>query len=111
MAVESADDRAVFVNPDDFGVTTTYGAGAVPLDALLDNEFFAASLGLQVDIEGSRPRIIYRSADLVAAGGAAHGDSLTVLSCPHLPALQGAYKVREIHPDGTGMTELVIERQ
>lgn len=109
MAVESAEDRAVFVNPDEFGVTATYGVSATPLNGLLDTEYFAASVGAQVDIEGRRPRITVRSADL--PGNAAHGDDLTVTSCPYQTSLQGPYKVREIHPDYTGMTELVIERQ
>lgn len=99
MAVESADDRAVFVNPNDFGVTATYGAASV--NGIFDSGYFAASLGLQVELEGSRLRFLCRSADL--PGTPAHGDTLTIAAT--------TYKVREIHPDGTGMTELVIEKQ
>ena len=97
--IESAADRAVFVNPDDFGVTASYGASAI--NGIFDSNYFAAEIGLPVPIEGARLRFLCRSADL--PGNAAHGDTLTIGS--------DSYKVREIQADGTGMTALVIEKQ
>jgi hypothetical protein len=99
MAVESASDRAVFVNPVEFGVSATYGDDT--LNGILDSDYFAAEIGARVAIEGARLRFICRSADLPSE--AAHGDSITIDSAD--------YVVREIHPDGNGMTELVIEAQ
>lgn len=99
MAVETASDRAVFVNPAEFGVTATYGAASI--NGIFDSDYFAASVGAQVDIVGARLRFLCRTADL--PGSAANGDSIVIAAV--------TYKVREIHHDGTGMTELVIEKQ
>lgn len=100
MAVESAEDRAVFLNPIEFGVEATYVDGTT-LNGIFDSDYFAADIGARVAVEGARLRFICRSADLPAE--AASGDSITIDSVE--------YAVREIHPDGTGMTELVIEAQ
>ena len=99
MAVETAEDRAVFVNPAEFGVTATYGASSI--NGIFDSDYFAASVGAQVDIEGARLRFLCRTADLPSGG--THGDTIVIGAV--------TYKVREVHPDGTGMTELVIEKQ
>jgi|SRR5687767_1537395 len=99
MAVETAADRAIYVNPAEFGVTATYGSTS--LNGIFDSDYFAASVGAQVDIVGARLRFLCRTADI--PGGAGHGDSILIASEP--------YVVREIHHDGTGMTELVIEKQ
>jgi len=99
MAVESAADRAVFVNPSDFGVAATYDGAA--LNGIFDSDYFAAELGARVAVEGARLRFVCRSADL--ADGGVHGKTVVIAST--------SYKVREVHPDGTGMTELVLEKQ
>lgn len=104
MAVESAADRAVFVNPNDFGVTGTYTpqvGSAFSLNGIFDEAYFAVDIGAGVPVEGARPRFLCRTADLPSPPK--HGDALTV------PA--GSYLVREIHDDATGMTELTIEKQ
>lgn len=104
MAVESSADRLVFLNPDEFGVTGTYtpqSGSPRSIAGIFDEAYFAVELGAGVPIEGARPRFLCRTEDLPSPPK--HGDALTV------PA--GSYLVREIHDDGTGMTELVIEKQ
>lgn len=104
MAVETAADRDVFVNPEEFGVTATYTPGVgspVSVNGIFDSDYFAAEIGAGVAVEGARLRFLCPSEDL--PGGAAHGDSIVIAAV--------TYKVREIHPDGTGFTELVIEKQ
>lgn len=102
MAVESATDRAAFVNPDEFGVTAVYttAAGA---DSDLDGVFaepFATAFGVGgAGIATSEPRFTCRSADLPAA--AAVGDRLAVSD--------RSFRVATIEPDGTGMTALQLE--
>jgi hypothetical protein len=107
MPVESAYERAVFVNPVEFGVTVTYGASSVA--GVLSSEYFSAEAGALVPVEGGRYRLELQSADL--PGNAAHGDTVTVATYLEDPSRAGSYKVREIQPDGTGMTVLVVEKQ
>lgn len=102
--VESDADRAAFLDPTEFGSAAIYtksGGSPVALNAIFDSDYFAVELGAQVPVEGSRLRLLCRDHDLPA--GAAHGDAVAVAgrSCV----------VREIHPDGTGMTSIILEEQ
>src|SRR5262245_36015628 len=110
MAVETDADRLLFLNPDEFGVVITY-AGFESINGILDADYFAVELGTQVPVEGARLRLICRSADLPQGG--VHGDQaiITAVATTVDPALLGEYLVREVQPDGTGMTTLVLERQ
>ena len=48
MAVESADDRAVFVDVDDFGSAATYtpsGGSASTVNGIFDNDFIEVDAG------------------------------------------------------------------
>lgn len=99
MPVESDATRLVFLNPDDFGVEALYG-GSVALNGIFDSAYFPADVGAGVPIEGAQLRFLCRTSDL--PGGGAHGASLVLNAT--------SYVVREVHPDGTGMTELVLER-
>ncbi len=107
MSVETAADRAVFVDPGDFGVTATYalqGIGSVPLAGLFD-EPAADSFGDGAGggMASASPSFTCRSADLP---GAAHADDMLILP----PELGGrSFFVRVIRPDGTGMTVLQLE--
>jgi len=95
MAVETADDRAIFVGVDDFGVAATYNATTI--NGIFDNDF------VEVDAVGfalQQPRFVCRTADVSTA---AEGDTITINAV--------AYTMRIVQDDGTGMTTLVLEKQ
>ena len=101
MTVESAGDRLELLA--DFGVACkhTLASGLVKsLTGIFDNEFGEQLAGASVGIETQVPMITVRSADVTSA---AHGDAIEVDAVD--------YKIRGIHPDGTGMTILVLEKQ
>lgn len=101
MAVESADDRAIFFSVDDFGVAATYtpsGGGAVTVNGIFDHEYFAADAGGSVVVAIEQPRFLCRTADVASA---AEGDALTVNATN--------YTVKVVEDDGTGITNLVLE--
>jgi hypothetical protein len=105
--VESAYERAVFLNPVEFGVTVSYAGTEIA--GVLSSEYFAAEVGAFVPIEGGRYRLEVATADL--PGSAGHGDAITIASYVDDPSRAGSYVVREIQPDGAGMSVLVIEKQ
>lgn len=100
MPVESAADRAVFTNADEFGVAATYtkaGGSPVAISGIYDNG--AVDALDDPRIASSSPRFICRTSDLPV--GAAADDALFVEGF--------AYAVRVIRDDGTGMSELQLE--
>jgi len=102
MAVESATDRAVFVDVDDFGTAATYtpsGGSAATVNGIFDNEFIEVDAGGGVGVALVQPRFHCRTADVSSA---AEGDAITIDSV--------AYTVRIVQDDGTGMTVLILER-
>jgi len=98
MAVESADDRAIFVGIDDFGVAATFNAATV--NGIFDNEFVEVDAGGGVGFALQQPRFVCRTADVSAA---AEGDTITINAT--------GYTIRIVQDDGTGMTTLVLEKQ
>lgn len=106
MPVESEADRAVFVNPDEFGVTVRYqaeGQAARDIAGVFDDpsrEAFAGDIGVSTP---ASPRVTIRAADLPegAAPGENTGDRVTIAGV--------AYEPRAAEPDGTGMLVLVLE--
>ena len=101
MAVETAADRAAFVNPDDFGVAATYtpvAGGAVTVNGIYDNPFAAAGEFEQVGFASTEPRFTCRSADL--PNGAGNGDQIVISGT--------AYTVRVIEPDETGDMSILV---
>jgi hypothetical protein len=101
MPIETAEDRAAFVDPDDFGTEATY-ALATGGESLI-NGLFDKAAGERLDKPGivsARPRFVCRDGDIPA--GAGEGDTLAVGGT--------TYAIRVRLPDGTGMTELHLER-
>lgn len=101
MAVESATDRAIFVDVDDFGTAASYtpaGGSASTVNGIFDNDFIEVETGAGVGVALQQPRFHCRTADVSSA---AEGDSITINST--------AYTVRIVQDDGTGMTVLVLE--
>jgi len=101
MAVETAGDRALMLA--DFGTAATYtpaGGSASTITVIFDNEFLPVETGGGVAFAMQQPKCLARTADLI---GAVENASLTIGAI--------AYIIRVVMADGTGMTELMLERQ
>ena len=98
MAVETADDRAIFIGVDDFGVAATYSGGTI--NGIFDNDFVEVDAGGGVGFALQQPRFGCRTADVSTA---AEGDTITINAVD--------YTMRIVQDDGTGMTTLVLEKQ
>jgi hypothetical protein len=102
MAVESADDLAVFFDADDFGTAATYtpsGGSASTVNGIFRNVFFEAEAGGNVGVAMQDPIFICRTADVSSA---AEGDAISISGT--------AYTVRVVEPDGSGVTRLMLEK-
>lgn len=103
MAVESADDRSYFVAVDDFGVAATYtpaGGSSSTVNGVFDNDFVEVDTGGSVTFAQQQATFMCRTADVSSA---AEGDAITISG--------ENYIVRIVQPDGTGMTNLILELQ
>lgn len=104
MPVESAADRAVFTNPDEFGAIASYtvaGGSPVALEGIFDDDYqLLGAFDNAPGIEGSSPVFHVVTSDLPA--GYANGDAVTVNSIN--------YTVVELMPDGTGLTILRLQK-
>jgi hypothetical protein len=99
VAVETADDRLIMLA--DFGVAATYtpsGGSASSITVIFDNAYEAVDTGGGVSFAVRQPRVTARTADVP---NASEGDTL---------AVEGVtYVIRIVMPDGTGITELMLE--
>ena len=95
MTIESAADRLAFLSDWDTAVWN----GTTTVSGLFNNGFVAAQDG-QIGVESAGPTFTCRSADV---SGLVHGHTLLIDSV--------TYVVRGHQPDGTGMTEIVLEVQ
>jgi len=101
MAVETATERAIFFDVDDFGVAATYtasGGSPTTINGIFDNEFFEVEAGGTVAVAMEQPRFTCRTSDVSSA---AEGDAITINSID--------YTIRVVQVDGTGVTVLVLE--
>ena len=101
MPVESAADRAAFVNPDEFGLAATYAlaaGGNTSLSGIFD-EILAEGAGGNPGLATKVPDFLVRTADLPV--GAKAGDRLTVGS-------RTFRVVNLLDPDGSGMTSIKL---
>jgi len=97
MAVESADDRTIFFDVDDFGTAATYtpsGGAGVTVNGIFDNDFIEVDGGGGVGFAMQQPRFVCRTADVSSA---TEGDALSV---------SGTI----VQDDGTGLTTLILEK-
>ena len=104
MAVESASDRASFLDTDEFAVEATYtpvGGSSTTINVIFDNAYLELDVGAQVGAATVQPMIECRTADLT--NGGRNGDVFVIDSV--------TYKGRIFQPDGTGMTKVALERQ
>lgn len=101
MPVETAADRAIFVDIDDFGTAASYtvqGGTAVTINGIFDNEFIEVDAGGNVGVAVQQPRFLCRTSDVSSA---TEGDAITINSVNYL--------IRIVQDDGTGMTTLILE--
>ncbi|NPU63383.1 hypothetical protein HL667_00030 [Bradyrhizobium sp. 83012] len=102
MPIETEADRAVFVNPDEFGAIAIYtpagGVASAPFHGQFDDPMMSAGLNDVMTLD-TRPTFFCRSADLPAGAESGAGDGLQV-------AGEGTFSVVTVEPDGQGMTLL-----
>lgn len=102
MPTYFADDLDTFFDDEAHAVSCTYtpqGGSATTFDVIFNNEFFAIDGG-EVGVESTQPLAVTKSSNLTSAS---HGDSMVIDSV--------TYKIIAIRPDGTGMTEIGLEKQ
>ena len=101
MAVESAADRLIFLDVDDFGTTASYavqGGSPANISGIFDNEFIEVDAGGNVGVAIQQPRFLCRTSDVSSA---TEGDTITINAVN--------YTIRIVQDDGTGMTTLILE--
>jgi hypothetical protein len=101
MPVETADDRLIMLS--DFGVTATYtpvGGVETSIVGIFDNAYEAVDAGGNVPVALTQPHFTCRTADVP---NAADGDALVVNAT--------SYIVRVVMQDGTGISDLLLEKQ
>lgn len=104
MAVESAADRAIFLDADEFGIEAEWeipGEWPSTVKGIFDNDYLAVDLEANVAVASRDPRLLCATADLPEGHGA--GDTVTIDEV--------VYKARNFEPDGTGMTVVQLEKQ
>jgi len=104
MTVESASDRASMLA--DFGQSVTFSPGATfpnrndetaVITGIFDNGFVEV-IGDEANSYATRPTLVCRTADVLNAAR----NSMVEFS-------DLVYKVAQVQPDGTGITELILE--
>ncbi len=105
MAIESAADRAVFFDTNDFAVSITWtlaAGGETALAVIVDDSFEETDLPVVGDASMAQARLILAAATADLPTGAAAGDTVT---------LDGVtYEVMVIEDDGTGVTSIQADR-
>jgi hypothetical protein len=92
----SADNLAM-LDPTEFGATSLLIAGN-PVSGIFDADYFEVT-NVDSGVESSQPGVLCRSSDV---SGVVHNDPVVVDGVN--------YVVVNIRPDGTGMTELMLEK-
>lgn len=83
---------------DDFSVAATWN-GATTVRGIFDATFSSPDIG-DIGVESNDPMFTCRTSEIP---GAAEDDTLVISGT--------TYKIKGIMPDGTGVTELVLEEQ
>jgi hypothetical protein len=102
MPVETDVERSIFVNTNDFGVTATFtrGSTVTTISGIFDNDFVEVDTGGGVPFAMQQPRFLAKTSDVSAA---VEDDTLAISGT--------TYKIKVVQRDGTGMTNLILEKQ
>ena len=103
MPIEDDDDRAVFFDPDEFGVSVVWQ----PPGSAFTGLFSRPSVMTAVD--GDAPALVDRMATVLCResdlpAGAGEGDPVSI------GPEAAAYLCRSIKPDGTGLVSITLQR-
>lgn len=104
MGIESASDRAVFVNSDEFGAVGVYTPAGGAASAAFAGQFDRPTLDLAFEGAGAidaRPTFFCAAEDLPGAALGDAGDALVVTG-------EGSFEVIALKPDGTGMMLIIL---
>jgi len=102
MGIETAEDRAVFLNPDEFGEGATLFPGspsARTIAVVYEESWTAADPETDVPVSSTTPRLFARTDDL---SGVEQGDRVAVAG--------KVWRFADLQPDGTGFTIGVLTR-
>jgi hypothetical protein len=105
MPVETLDDRKLLVA--DFGVACTgtpTGGGSVSFTAIYDAQHALEEAGGFVAFSLDQPRLTCVSSEVSTL---AEGNTVVV----PVDSVNTNYTIRVVMPDGTGITELALEKQ
>jgi hypothetical protein len=97
-----ASDFDTFFDTDTHGINCVYtpsGGSATTIVGIFNNEYYAMPGG-EVDIESSQPVFYTKSSNL---SNATHGETMVINSI--------TYKIINVRPDETGLTEVALEKQ
>lgn len=94
---------SAFFQTSDFAYAATWtpaaGGGPYVVNVIFDNAYIESQIG-DANVAGRQPMCMASDTDLAQGSGIKRNDSL---------AINGTtYKVAEIHPDGTGVTALML---
>lgn len=102
MPLETSSDLDAFFDTDTHGVSVSYtpsGGSSSSINGILNNEYQLVDAG-EVGVEAQVPVLTVKTSDVSAV---AHGDTFVISST--------TYKAVNIRPDGTGITEIMLEEQ
>jgi len=100
MAVETDALRSIMLA--DFGVSVTYtpsGGSASTITGIFDHEYQAVQGGGEVAFAVEQPKVLVRTSDVSSA---AEGDTVVIAGV--------TYTVTVVMIDGTGFTDLALEK-
>ena len=103
MAIETDDTLAFFFTTNDFGTdatSTLAGGSPSAIVGVFANPYLGADAGGMVEFSATSPTFTARDADFP---GVSHGDTLVIGGT--------SYLIREVMPDGTGITTVMLEEQ
>lgn len=100
MPIESASDRAVFFDADEFGTTATINGTSVEGIFMDGSEEIVAPFG-QIEVISNKPVFIARTADIDASGVDTGSKNAATINST-------SYTVTEMKPDGAGVTVLEL---
>jgi hypothetical protein len=106
MPIESASDRAVFVNADEFGATAVYtpagGAASDPIPGIFDEPSISIEMS-EVATLDARPTFFCAEELLPVDAETGAGDQLAVTVDG---VVKGPFEVVSVSPDGQGFVSL-----